>query len=261
MKTLILAAILAVIALTGELGLFALAVIPIAVLYGLPEYREARRIKEIEESLPDVLFQASSMTSIASFDELIKQLGEGGHGELSRLFNRAHRQIEGGIPVEEALEELQREGNSELLSRTLKLLLQGYRTGADISLALRETANDISQTHEILRERTASTTVEKYTLLLAGGCIVPLILGVLVSMVSEIGFVDIGTGMDWEIRKAIIENASLGNQVYIGEYALLASFFVGIQESNPKKALIYAGILVPISLSLFLLAKTISIAF
>lgn len=206
--------------------------------------------RELEEKLPDALFQASSLTSITSFEEVIEKLSHGNNA-LSRKFREMHRQIKHGIPTKEVLEET--ETDSDTFKRTLNLLSHGYRTGK-IENALRETAEDINQTQSIIRERKTNTLIEKYTLLIAGGCLVPLILGTLVSMVSEIGVIEL-SGMTTSTRQAIITNASNGSLIYIAEYALLASIFAGIQESRKEKAVIYALVLVPSSLIIYHIAK------
>ncbi|MCD4740321.1 type II secretion system F family protein [archaeon] len=235
-----------------------LLIVPIiAIAYAIPKWKKAKKIREIEENLPEALLQVSTLTEITSFERLIEKMAEG-QNQLSQEFKKVNRQIKNGIPVKESLQSLEQE--SPLLSRTAKLLKQSYRTGANMSKALRETAEDITQTQEILRERSSSTMIEKYTLLLAGGCIVPLILGVLVALINNIGFIDIGMGMNIQTRQAIVNNASLANQIYLAEYALLASVFVSLQETKPEKALIYACVLIPLSLILFHLAST-SIAF
>jgi len=225
----------------------------LAVGHGIQEYKKARKNREIEEKLPDALFQASSISGITSFEELIQKLGEG-EGSLAEIFRGMYKQIIHGVPTEEVLEDASKQTESRTFSRAMNLLAHGYRTGT-MKKALRETAEDINQTHEILRERSAGTMVEKYTLLIAGGCIVPLILGSLASMVSELGFVDLGMGMSSNMREAIIENATKGNMIYIAEYAVLASFFVSIQESRPERTVVYAIVLVPISVLIFLIAK------
>jgi hypothetical protein len=49
----------------------------------------------------------------------------------------------------------------------------------------------------------------------------------------------------------------MANQIYIAEYAIIASVFLGMQENNTKKAVIYAMFLLPASFVFYFLAKGI----
>ena len=92
-------------------------------------------------------------------------------------------------------------------------------------------------------------------MLLAGGIIVPAVLGIVVSMVSSMdfaGLAELGMGISPSLREAIIKNAILGNQIYIVEYSIIASVFVAYQEGEVEKALVYASILVPLGIAIFL---------
>ena len=56
-------------------------------------------------------------------------------------------------------------------------------------------------------------------------------------------------------RAALLGSTVLANQIYIMEYSLLAAFFVAGLEGKPKKALLYACLLLPLSLASFSAAK------
>lgn len=234
--------------------------VPLLLWMLIPHYLKMREVREIEGELPEALFYISILSTITCFEELISKLGER-KTKLGRFFKKMDRQVRKGFSVNEVLRDAERETTSKLLARTLRLLLQGYQHGGNFHDLLRQTAKDISDVQELLKEQAAITTVEKYTLLIGGGCVVPLILGALLSTVSQIQFVDLGLGMSQLTRSAVIANISLGNQIYIIEYALLASIFAGLQEGKLEKSIIYALILTPTSLALFFIAKTISIAF
>ncbi|MCK4327723.1 MAG: type II secretion system F family protein [Candidatus Diapherotrites archaeon] len=238
-------------------GLFCgLALLPLAAAYAVPTYFWARRQGLIEEELPQALYRAASNT-LMPIEALVEELSEG-DSPLAREFGKAHMQVANGVPVDEALEAMIDSNDSRLLKRAVGLVLQGYRTGANMGDALRETAEEISGVAEVVREQAATTAIEKYTLLLAGGVIVPLILGALVSMVGSLDFVGLADmGLGPANPGEMLASALLGSQFYIVEYAVLASLFVAYQENSTEKAIVYIAVLVPLSMALFMLARAV----
>ena len=83
------------------------------------------------------------------------------------------------------------------------------------------------------------------------------IAGLLAGIVSGLNFDALGTlqlGVDVKTRKALLEAALLGNQIYLAEYAIIASLFIANQENNLRKAVVYAVFLLPLSLAVYHLA-------
>ncbi len=225
--------------------------------YALRLYLDEQRKRGIEKLVPDVLLQASVFPSGTPMTKIVKYLGESSYGELSLEFRKAHTELLLGASVEEALGGMAKRVKSDALSRALNLLVQGYNSGADMSQTFKEAAEDLLETQSILRDRVSSLVVEKYTLLLAGGIIVPFILALISGIVSGLNFdamAGLQLGMDAKTRKELLEAALLGNQLYIAEYAILASLFIANQENNLRKALVYAMFLLPLSLAVYNLA-------
>ncbi|MBN3037557.1 MAG: type II secretion system F family protein [Candidatus Diapherotrites archaeon] len=208
---------------------------------------EAGRIRRMEGELPDVLYHASSLCS-ASLHDVVFALGSL-DGVLGGEFAAAGRRLRAGASVEEALSPLRL---SPLLSRVVDVLVVASSTGADVSQVLRDMADHAGREFEVRRERAAITTLEKATLLFAGGCVVPLMLGSLMPVVSGM---DSGGSLlsvvSESSRVALLENALVGLQLYLVEYAVIASVFVAFQEGALERALLYAAVLVPLSMFLF----------
>jgi hypothetical protein len=179
---------------------------------------------------------------------------------LSKDFGRALNEIKKGMSIEEALIKIKTLNKSRSYDRVIDLFLQSYKSGANISDSLKETAEDLLENQAIIKERQAVMLVTKYTLLLSSAIIVPGILGLVIGLITGLNFSgigDIGFGLEENERKILFETSKLGANIYIIEYALLASYFLAVQEGNKKQFFIYALFLVPISLIIFFVSQII----
>ncbi len=228
--------------------------------YAYVSYRLERRTREMERYLPDALFHAASMQKGVHIEKIISSIAGAGYGALSSEFELARKQIKGGASVPSALNAMRERNDSLLLDRALSLILQGYKTGADMYSALRETADDIFSLTGIVRERASALAIQKYTLLFAGGLLIPVILGVVVSMVSSmsagVSDVEIFSKLSAAERAELMGASTSALQAYLLAYALLASVFVAHAEGEGRKFIIYFILLAPASLALFTIARS-----
>ncbi len=234
---------------------------PLLLNFFLQEYIFERNKRKKEEAIPDLLLHASVFPQGTGFATILDQIAKADFGLLSLEFRKARQEIALGASVQKALRNLSRRNKSAVIDRAANLLLQGYESGADMHSIFHETASDLLETNAILQESNAALIVEKYTLLLGGGLIVPLVLGLIASLIAGFDFsgselVDFGIAA--AERKAILAATLLANKIYIAEYALLASFFIASQENNAKKSILYACLLVPLSLFAYFAANAFS---
>ncbi|MFH1240248.1 MAG: type II secretion system F family protein [Candidatus Diapherotrites archaeon] len=239
---------------------FIFLILPLILKYSLAALSFERDKSNKELMVPDLLLQAPVFPKGTEVTRMIKYVGEADYGLLGNEFKTAYNEIQKGASVEEALLSIKNRCKSRVIDRAITLLIHGYKSGADMSQIFKETAEDILETNEILRERVSTLIIEKYTLIFAGGIIVPVILGLLSGMVSGMNFSIIEgleLGMSALERKEIFEAALFGTKIYIIEYAIIASLFIANQEGNIKNAILYAVVLVPLSFAAFLIAQGI----
>jgi len=228
--------------------------IPFAAYYIFAYYIFDSRRKKIEKCIPDLLLHAASFPKGTSISTIIKKLGMGDYEELSQEFRKAHSEILKGAAPEKAFSNMKQRNKSKVLERAIDLIIDGMGSGANASLVFRDAAEDIMETNSIIRERSASLVVQKYTLLIAGALIVPMVLGLVTKTVTGLDFgtlAELELGMPVAERAALLEAATFAGQVYIAEYVIIASVFVAFFESDLKKAVIYAAVLLPLSIISF----------
>ena len=238
----------------NETVLFALltAAAPPAIVYFFFEYREARKTREIEESLPAALFQIASFPKRTSMEKIIRAIAKADYGELSRAFSKTERLVNAGMSVPDAFEELKKRNKSVLLNRAVSLLLEAYKSGADMDAAFKEVAEDIFDLQSARKEAASTLALQKYTLL-AGGCLlVPIILALVLNIVGGLGFdYGIGMGASPAERQAVYETSIWAGQAYLVIFCCIASVFAALQEGQAKKAVLYFALFAPVSLLLF----------
>ncbi len=243
----------------GFIGLGILAfILPFLVNYIFQDIIFEKRKREKEALLSDLLLEASVFCDESSLLNTLDRLAKQDFGLLSKDFARALNEIKKGASIDEALSRIKTMNKSRAYERAIDLLLQSYKNGSHVSQALKETAEDILENQAIMKERQAVMIVNKYTLLISSAIIVPAIIGTIISLVSGLnvsGIDEIGFGLSGEERNALFATAKAGALIYIIEYSFLASYFLALQEGNKKNFFIYAIILLPVALAVFVLCQ------
>ncbi len=220
-----------------------------------------KKKRKREEMLPDLLLEGSVFCDQKSLLKTIHSFSEQEIPLLSEDFKRIYFDIRNGSSIEEALGRNKKLNKSKSYNRVVDLLLQGYSSGGEVSILMRELAEDLMESKAILRERQAVMLVTKYTLLLSAGIIVPAILGTIIGMVSGLNFGtgDLGIGLSIAQREELFSMSVLGTTIYIFEYAILSSFFLSLQEGNKKQFWVYALLLIPCGALTFFFAQSLLI--
>jgi Flp pilus assembly protein TadB len=228
------------------------------LLYFLLVYLNDKKNEEIEQAIPDALFQASMLEKGIPIDKVMANISNSGLGALSREFSIAQEQVERGLPVPDALNNIKRRINSGLLARAIDLLILCYKTGKNVQSAMHETAIDLFELNSLVKERQSIIAMQKYTVLYGGCIIVPIILAMVLNLVSGLGFSDIPsiTNLRQEERLGIIDAVSQASQVYIALYVAFACVFISYQESRPARFVIYLLLFGTMALFLFTFVKS-----
>ncbi|MDY6766184.1 MAG: type II secretion system F family protein [Candidatus Nanohaloarchaea archaeon] len=162
-------------AVAGVTGIGIVAALPYLVFSILAE----RRRRTIEQVLPDALLLISAnIESGLTIDKAFLVSARDEFGPLADDIRLTAMRMYGGMPVEDALEQLAESTNSELFEETLKLLVDGISSGGEVSSLLESSADDI-RTSLQLREEIA-TNVRMYSMFIMIAAVVgaPLLFGV-----------------------------------------------------------------------------------
>lgn len=122
-----------------------------------------KRRKQIESVLPDALnLISANVESGLTIDRAFLLAARDEFGPLGDDLKEAAMDMFGGTPVEEALEDLKEDTNSELFAETLNLLQDGIESGGKVSKLLESSANDVQKSLQLREEIGAN--VKMYSL-------------------------------------------------------------------------------------------------
>lgn len=138
-------------------ALFLGGIISSILTYGLHSYFWMRRLDSMEEELPGMLKSLSeSLKSGMSFPQAFQNVAESDHGALNPLIQKAADQLSWGIPFHEVMRRFSDsvEG-SELLARTVDIILQAYKSGGDVPGTMDAIAQSSTEVREAIKERSS----------------------------------------------------------------------------------------------------------
>jgi len=222
------------------------------IIYFIILYLIDTRAKGIESYLPDALFQVGALEHGVPIERIIQNISKSGYGPLSEEFMMASRQISAGTDVESALSGISERNNSAILDRTIILLNQCYRIGKDVQTVIRETAEDVFGLVSLAKEQASILAMQRYTILIGGCIIIPIILAFVINIISGLDYNLISVSSVSQVERQAIINATIDStQTYLVIYTLLASLFIAHQEGRTRKAVVYFVIFVALALVLF----------
>ena len=156
------------------------------------------RTRQIEEVLADALqLMSANVRAGMTLDRAIWLSARPEFGPLEDEIKTFGREVLGGISMVEALRNMKRRVNSDLLGRTLKLMEEGMRSGGEMAKLLDETASDIRKI-KMMRKQVRSNVI-MYSMFIMFASV----LGAPVLFAVSIYFIEMIGGF-WEERAANI---------------------------------------------------------
>jgi len=216
----------------------AAALVPAIYLAAKESCHQEKR-KRIEEELPRAMLELATLP-VRTLRDVIDHLSKG-YGELSSEFRRVRKLVGAGIPPEKAMRTVAMASGSYLFNNAVTMIITGMRSGSNWSELIRNAAEDIEALIDMERERASALALQRYVVLLSAGLFVPGILGITKKMVGRLteGHLFDVTDTLTAVQDAVV--------VHVALLAVMSAIFVALLEGKPRKAVIYAAVLLPIS--------------
>ncbi len=146
---------------TGLLGNIVIISLLIGVMpFAISAYFSHEKIRAMEEQLPVFLRDMSeSQKAGTNLPDALKAATRTDYGKLSKEVKRMSDQLSWGIPLQDVLSRFSsRMKNSEIITRSIRIINEAYSSGGDIAETMESIAIDVNIIRETKRERTSSMT-------------------------------------------------------------------------------------------------------
>ncbi len=227
------------------------------------------RKKEINDMLPDfLLLAAANIKSGLTIDRAILFSARPEFGDLSREFKKVAFDIYSGEPIDSAFSKITKRINSEVLERTISLLVEGIKSGGAVAKLLEETAMDIRNTETLQKEIRASVMMYVMFIFMAAVLGAPVLFAISTFLIQ--GTMSMWSGMDMTISPEMqgasmikISPPSIDTTIfsYFAVSAIIiTTTFSGIlisliQTGNARGGMKYSPLFTSVALVIYFAAK------
>lgn len=227
-----------------------------------------KRAKFVENILPDVLrLISSNLKSGISIDEAIVLSARPEFGFFSEKIKEVGKLLATGKEIEDSIKHLSKGINSNVLDKTIQIIVEGLKSGGELSILLESIANNVEETEVLKKEVNSSIFIYALFIFIAGCLIAPILYAVsiqlagVLSRLSEsiaVQFIAEETTTPVTISPVQISESFLMNFAYINLIitTAFASLIIAlINKGNEKYGIKYIPFLIGLSITLFYLAS------
>lgn len=227
-------------------GLLAVMLFDLAL--GYPLFMREKRIRDIEEILPDVMsHMGTSLRAGSTIESALKEVAGSSYGPVSEELQRMLRELSEGKTFEEAFIEFGERTESIIVQRSVNVIVSAKRTGGGIVDALSSISDDMRENLRLQKERRAKTMMQVIFIIVAANFVAPLIFGLVAGIIVFLGSI----GNEGEVP-AVFETLLFYFKGYLVVSALFSSLAASlIRDGTVIKTVIYAPALLLISYIIF----------
>lgn len=227
------------------------------------------RTRQIEQVLADALqLMSANVRAGMTLDRAIWLSARPEFGPLEDEIKLFGSEVLGGVSMTEALRNIKKRVNSNLLDRTLKLMEEGIKSGGEMAHLLDETAMDIRKIQTMRREIKSNVIMYSMFIMFASVLGAPLLFGVSVYFIEMIGgfYADRAADIPTEMSSSGMMKMT-GPQVNPDDMTMFAiaciilttifgAMIIGlIQSGKEKRGLKYVPLLTGGALTVFFLVR------
>ncbi len=220
-------------------------------------YKKTVIKRNLENTLTDEILKLTTINFTGDIKQIINILSLSRNKTLAKEFLIIQKKIMQGHNISNLFNVLKKKYNSEILDKFLNLILISHKTGTTSYTDFKNLVDDFLRSKQIMQERNSMLLMQKYTIIFSGTVIIPVILGIVVSLVKKLSSSVDMSSLGFEINSSLFVVGYYCSIVYIIEYIIISSIYLAIMENNSKKFIVYLLIFLPISLCLFFLAPAV----
>jgi len=166
-----------IIPFLGPMDYFVAAITSLFLPYGIYYNNERRRIKKIEERLPDFLRDVAEAGRFGmTLSESIIVASTGKYGALTDEIKKMAAQIKMNVPVNDALESFKERVKSPLVERMVTIIIKANEAGGNVADVLNMVSHAALETQMVEKERNIEMQTYVFVMLIAFGVFLATIL-------------------------------------------------------------------------------------
>ncbi len=128
------------------------AITPTALYF----YVEDRRTRKADDEFPGLLRDlAQAKRAGLTLVDSVLLTSEGNYGVLTTGLRTVAYQLTWGVPFEDALRMFAKRYPTEMIKRSVEIIIEGYRVGGDVGEILKIAADDVNEQRSLERKRAA----------------------------------------------------------------------------------------------------------
>jgi flagellar protein FlaJ len=173
----------------GPIGPIDLVVYAISVFllpYGIYFYYAQRRIKKIEDRLPDFLRDVAEAGRFGmTLSDAIMVASTGRYGLLTEEIKKMAGQIQVGVPVNQALEYFRARVDTPLVNRMVSIIIKANEAGGNVADVLTMVAHAAKEAQLVEKERVIDMQTYTFVMIIAFGVFIVTIVILATSFLPE----------------------------------------------------------------------------
>jgi archaellum biogenesis protein FlaJ (TadC family) len=257
--------------LISALAGMALFIVFLAIFYGILAIRALKRAEALEAVLPDFLsLMSSNLRSGLTPDRAFIMSVRSEFGPLEKEIDMAAKEIVSGKSFTAAFRDMAKRTESEIFAKSVRLIIEGVRSGGNLAELLENTALDIRRFSAVRKEISAIVRVYELFIIAAATVGAPLLYGVasfLIDVISDIkdkmnldeamaataSYMPIFGGTADAVSPEVVFQFSIAALVVTSFFGALTAGV--ISKGRESSGYIYVPLMITIALAIFFLTK------